>query len=45
VDVWERYGKDLDAHLRSGLVSQSAGRLRLSRKGMLLANEVMVVFV
>jgi oxygen-independent coproporphyrinogen-3 oxidase len=45
VDVWQRYGRDLQPHVRAGLLHHDSGRLRLSRHGMLLAHEVMVVFV
>jgi len=45
VDVWKRYGNDLSSHLQAGLVSHDVNRLRLTRRGTLLANEVMGVFV
>jgi len=45
VDVWKRYGEDLSGHLQAGLVSRDIDRLRLTRRGTLLANEVMGVFV
>jgi oxygen-independent coproporphyrinogen-3 oxidase len=45
VDVWQRYGRDLQPHVRAGLLLHDSGGLRLSRHGMLLAHEVMVVFV
>ena len=45
VDVWQRYGSDLTRHMEAGLVRRNRDRLLLSRKGMLLAHEVMVVFV
>ena len=45
VDVWRRYGDDLSSHLQAGLVSRDINRLRLTRRGTLLANEVMGVFV
>lgn len=45
VDVWKRYGEDLSSHLQAGLVSWDINRLRLTRRGTLLANEVMGVFV
>ena len=45
VDVWERYGEDLRPFADQGLVEYGHGRLRLTRRGMLLANEVMSVFV
>jgi oxygen-independent coproporphyrinogen-3 oxidase len=45
VDVWKRYGAALQPFLESGLVVYAPPRLRLSREGMLLANEVMAVFI
>ena len=45
VDVMERYGSELSPFLEAGLLAQGAGRLRLTRAGMLLANEVMRIFV
>lgn len=45
VDVLERYGRDLAPFIETGHLQQAEGRLRLSRQGMLLANEVMAVFV
>ena len=45
VDVWERYGGELQPFFDEGLLTREASRLRLSRRGMLLANEIMAVFV
>src|SRR3954447_11800830 len=45
VDVIERYGRELDRFVDAGLLDTSQGRLRLTRRGMLLAHEVMAVFV
>ena len=45
VDVWARYGTALQPFLDAGLVVRTPPRLRLSREGMLLANEIMAVFV
>ena len=46
VDVWGRYGGELTRLVDAGLVVHDPGvRLRLTRPGMLLANEVMVVFI
>jgi oxygen-independent coproporphyrinogen-3 oxidase len=45
VDVWERYGADLEPFIRDGCLRQDGARLSLTRRGMLLANEVMAVFV
>lgn len=44
-DVWRRFGADLEPFLESGLLEREGSRLRLTRQGMLLANEVMAVFV
>jgi oxygen-independent coproporphyrinogen-3 oxidase len=45
VDVWERYGADLQRFVSAGLLERSPELLRLTREGMLLANEVCGVFV
>ncbi len=46
VDVWERYGGELERFVDCGLVVHEPGRrLALTRAGMLLANEVMAVFI
>jgi oxygen-independent coproporphyrinogen-3 oxidase len=45
VDVWGRFGERLSPFLETGLLLRQEDRLRLSRPGMLLANEVMSVFV
>lgn len=45
LDVLARYGDALAPFGEAGLLVQEAGRLRLTRRGMLLANEVMRVFV
>jgi oxygen-independent coproporphyrinogen III oxidase len=45
VDIWQQYGRDLEPFLENGLLTRQDRRLRLSRRGMLLANEVMAVFV
>lgn len=44
-DVWARYGSTLRPFVDDGVLIYDGGRLRLSRRGMLLANEVMTVFV
>jgi oxygen-independent coproporphyrinogen-3 oxidase len=44
-DVWARYGHALQPSLEAGLAVREGPRLRLSRNGMLLANEVLSVFV
>ncbi|MCA1583807.1 MAG: radical SAM family heme chaperone HemW [Acidobacteria bacterium] len=46
IDVWARYGVELQRFIEAGaLVHEPGRRLALSRSGMLLANEVMVVFI
>jgi oxygen-independent coproporphyrinogen-3 oxidase len=45
VDVWARYGSELEPFLRSGLLQRDGARLWLTRQGMLLAHEVMATFV
>jgi oxygen-independent coproporphyrinogen-3 oxidase len=45
VDVWERYGAELAVHMEAGLLRRDGPRLWLTRQGMLLAHEVMTVFV
>ena len=44
-DIWKRYGEHLAPYLDAGLLLKEGNRLRLSRQGMLLAHEVMAVFV
>lgn len=44
-DVWTRYGEALAPAVEAGLLLRESARLRLTRRGMLLANEVMQVFV
>jgi oxygen-independent coproporphyrinogen-3 oxidase len=45
VDVWQAYGADLEPFVQNGCLMRDCDRLRLTRRGMLLANEVMSVFV
>jgi oxygen-independent coproporphyrinogen-3 oxidase len=44
-DVCARYGAELEPFVLEGLLVHEPGRLRLTRRGMLLAHEVMTVFV
>jgi len=45
VDIWERYGAALGPHVDAGRLVREGDRLRLTRVGMLVANDVMTVFV
>lgn len=46
IDIWARYGQDLTSYVTAGLLVHEPGRrLALTRNGMLLANEVMAVFI
>lgn len=46
VDIWARYGQDLATFVHAGLLVHEPGRrLALTRAGMLLANEMMSVFI
>lgn len=46
IDIWSRYGQDLIQYVTAGLLVHEAGRrLALTRRGMLLANDVMAVFI
>jgi oxygen-independent coproporphyrinogen-3 oxidase len=45
VDVWERFGGELTPFVNEGLLCHEGSRISLTRRGMLLAHEVMAVFV
>jgi oxygen-independent coproporphyrinogen-3 oxidase len=45
VDVLDRFGPELQPFVDEGLLRIDGKRLRLTRRGMLLAHEVMSVFV
>jgi oxygen-independent coproporphyrinogen III oxidase len=45
VDVWAEYGGELQPFVEGGLLIYDGGRMRLTRAGMLLAHEVMTVFI
>ena len=45
IDVWSRFGPDLEPFLEAGCLRRTESRLSLTRQGMLLAHEVMSVFV
>jgi oxygen-independent coproporphyrinogen-3 oxidase len=44
-DIWARYGTELQPFLDEKLVIREPPRVRLSREGMLIANEILQVFV
>jgi oxygen-independent coproporphyrinogen-3 oxidase len=44
-DVWERFGERLQPYVDADLLRWDGPRLRLTRDGMLVANEIMMVFV
>ena len=44
-DVWRLYGTELQPFIDQGLLIYDGGHLSLTRPGMLLANEVMAVFI
>src|SRR6266508_3195318 len=45
VDVWRKYGADLQPFVDEGCLKREGARMRLTRRGMLLAHEGMTVFV
>jgi oxygen-independent coproporphyrinogen-3 oxidase len=45
VDVWSRFGADLEPFIVEGCLRREGSRLWLTRRGMLIAHEVMGVFV
>jgi coproporphyrinogen III oxidase-like Fe-S oxidoreductase len=45
VDVWQRFGAELEPFIEEGLLERAGDVIRLTRRGMLLAHEVMTVFV
>ena len=45
VDVWARFGAELETFVDAGVLIYDGARLRLTRAGMLLAHEVMTVFI
>ena len=44
-DVWRHYGAELQPFIDQGLLIYDGAHLSLTRSGMLLANEVMAVFI
>lgn len=45
IDVMGRYGASLEPFIQAGMLVHDDGRLKLTRAGMLLSNEVMKTFV
>jgi oxygen-independent coproporphyrinogen-3 oxidase len=45
IEVWRQYGDELERFVEAGLLIYDGRRLRLTRAGMLLANEIMTVFI
>jgi oxygen-independent coproporphyrinogen-3 oxidase len=45
VDVWGRFGDDLEPFVDAGVLNYDGRSVRLTREGMLVANEVMAVFI
>jgi oxygen-independent coproporphyrinogen-3 oxidase len=45
VDVWARHRDELEPFLLQGILEREGSLIRLTRQGMLLAHEVMAIFV
>ena len=45
IDVWNEFGTELQPFVDTGLLIYDGGSLRLTRAGMLLAHEIMAVFI
>jgi oxygen-independent coproporphyrinogen-3 oxidase len=45
VDVWDKYGGELQPFVDAGVLIYDGRSMRLPRPGMLLANEIMTVFI
>ena len=45
VDIWQKYGEELQPFVDQGVLLYDGRSLRLPRAGMLLANEIMAVFI
>lgn len=46
LDVWGRYGDELQRFIEAGFMERGPGeRLAITRSGMLVANEIMMVFI
>ena len=44
-DAWSRFGSALGPFVTAGVVVRDGDRIRLTREGMLVANEIMSIFV
>jgi oxygen-independent coproporphyrinogen-3 oxidase len=44
-DIWQLYGERLAPYIDAGLLLKEGDRMRLTRRGMLMAHEVMAIFV
>jgi oxygen-independent coproporphyrinogen-3 oxidase len=45
VDVWQKHGQELQPFVDQGLLIYDGACMRLTRAGMLLAHEVMTIFI
>ena len=45
INIQQRYGEALEPFVEAGLLREGGSRLQLTRRGMLLSNEIMGVFV
>jgi coproporphyrinogen III oxidase-like Fe-S oxidoreductase len=45
IDLWSEFGAELQPFRDLGWLIYDEGRLRLTRAGMLLAHEIMAVFI
>lgn len=45
VDVWSRFGEDLQPFVDAGVLNYDGRSVRMTREGMLVSNEVMAVFI
>jgi oxygen-independent coproporphyrinogen III oxidase len=45
VDIWARHGAELEPFVHLGCLRRDGTRLSLTRRGMLLSNEILAVFV
>jgi oxygen-independent coproporphyrinogen-3 oxidase len=45
IDLWDKHRPDLERFVEAGVLEREAARMRLTRRGMLLAHEVLTIFV